>query len=341
MTKNKMMRIASILLVAVLISTCAISGTFAKYVTKTEGTDTARVAKWGILLGVENANVFADHYAKDDETYIGGENTVEIVEDNEGVVKAAAEVFKLVAPGTGVEFDTDDTTESNSIKATVFGTPEVATRYSLKIEGLKDVFLAAGTYTDYTNLVATTDEDGVTTYGYTDVFELDEDYYPVKFDLKVSNENGTSYTLTEKAKEISGKEFSGFSLAEAKAIVENDNYMDLLLPELEAMVAGASNAAVTVEDDAIVISMDFEPNTEMDYTFELIWKWDFEQKDADLQGEDAENYTATYDAADTLLGNLVCADFEYEAAEGADDIAAEDYSVVLGVKLTATAVQID
>lgn len=47
MRKNKMMRLASALLVAVLLSTCAISGTFAKYVTSSTGTDNARVAYWG------------------------------------------------------------------------------------------------------------------------------------------------------------------------------------------------------------------------------------------------------------------------------------------------------
>lgn len=47
MKKNKMMRVASALLVAVLLTTCAISGTFAKYTTSTGSEDTARVAKWG------------------------------------------------------------------------------------------------------------------------------------------------------------------------------------------------------------------------------------------------------------------------------------------------------
>lgn len=47
MRKNKFMRAASGLLVAVLLTTCVISGTFAKYVTSAEGSDTARVAKWG------------------------------------------------------------------------------------------------------------------------------------------------------------------------------------------------------------------------------------------------------------------------------------------------------
>ena len=51
MRKNKMMRAASGLLVAVLLSTCAISGTFAKYTTSADGTDSARVAKWGFTGG--------------------------------------------------------------------------------------------------------------------------------------------------------------------------------------------------------------------------------------------------------------------------------------------------
>ena len=43
MKKNTMMRIASVLLVAVLLSTCAISGTFAKYTSQYTGSaDRAR-----------------------------------------------------------------------------------------------------------------------------------------------------------------------------------------------------------------------------------------------------------------------------------------------------------
>ena len=48
MRKNKMMRAASALMVAVLLTTCTISGTFAKYVTTAEGKDTARVAKFDV-----------------------------------------------------------------------------------------------------------------------------------------------------------------------------------------------------------------------------------------------------------------------------------------------------
>lgn len=47
MKKNVMMRTASALLVLVLLTTCIISGTFAKYITSAEGSDSARVAYWG------------------------------------------------------------------------------------------------------------------------------------------------------------------------------------------------------------------------------------------------------------------------------------------------------
>ena len=47
MKKNRMMRLASILLVCVLLTTSVISGTFAKYTTTTTGSDKARVAYWG------------------------------------------------------------------------------------------------------------------------------------------------------------------------------------------------------------------------------------------------------------------------------------------------------
>ena len=48
--KNYLMRIASILFIVTLISTCCVSGTFAKYVTSASASDTARVAKWGVSI---------------------------------------------------------------------------------------------------------------------------------------------------------------------------------------------------------------------------------------------------------------------------------------------------
>ena len=61
MRKNKMMRLASSLLVAVLITTSAISGTFAKYTTQDSASDSARVAKWGVTV-MASGNLFGTMY---------------------------------------------------------------------------------------------------------------------------------------------------------------------------------------------------------------------------------------------------------------------------------------
>lgn len=99
-----MMRIASVLLVAVILTTCAISGTFAKYVTSGNGSDFARVAKFGVTVN-GTADTFKATYAKDDTSSTLAANTVVSTED-------------VVAPGT-----------SGSMAAfTITGTPEVAVR---------------------------------------------------------------------------------------------------------------------------------------------------------------------------------------------------------------------
>ena len=104
MKKNKIMRIASVLLVAVILTTCAISGTFAKYVTSGSGSDTARVAKFGVTV-TGTADTFKETYAKNDDSFTLAANTVVSTED-------------VVAPGT-----------SGSMAAfTLSGTPEVAVR---------------------------------------------------------------------------------------------------------------------------------------------------------------------------------------------------------------------
>ena len=61
MKKNKMMRAASGLLIATLLTTSVIAGTFAKYTTSADGTDTARVAKWGVKI-TANGDTFAEEY---------------------------------------------------------------------------------------------------------------------------------------------------------------------------------------------------------------------------------------------------------------------------------------
>jgi len=104
MKKNKMMRLASLLLVMCLLTTSVISGTFAKYTYTTNGSDSARVAKWGVQ-GTINGGAFAKTYNLEDT--VDGEFTL-AVESEE----------KVVAPGTTGTF----------AGISLTGEPEVAVR---------------------------------------------------------------------------------------------------------------------------------------------------------------------------------------------------------------------
>lgn len=114
MEKNRMMRLASALLILTLLTTCMISGTFAKYTTKAEGSDTARVAKWGVTV-TANGSTFATEYNKDDETVSGT-----IAKSVVAATPASGAKDNLVAPGTKGEMT----------KMTLSGTPEVAVKVS-------------------------------------------------------------------------------------------------------------------------------------------------------------------------------------------------------------------
>ena len=102
MKKNKMMRIASVLLVAVLFTTCAISGTFAKYTSSATGSDTARVAKWsieveGTEIGVAGGTTVAfDLFSTVNDT--GNSADDEDVENG-------TDGDNIIAPGTAGSFE--------------------------------------------------------------------------------------------------------------------------------------------------------------------------------------------------------------------------------------------
>ena len=112
MKKNVMMRVASILLVAVLISTCAISGTYAKYVTAEKGDDSARVAKFGVVVDVDGSTFEKayDSFADGNDAVLTATSTITVNSDNSG------DIQDLVAPGT----------QGKMVDIEVTGTPEVA-----------------------------------------------------------------------------------------------------------------------------------------------------------------------------------------------------------------------
>lgn len=139
MKKNKTMRIASVLLIAVLLTTSVISGTFAKYVTRGEIGDSARVAKFGVTIS-GSGTLFDQNYFREGD----GNTPAGTATDTDGVVLTieSSDGSKLVAPGSK---------NNTGMSLTVNGAPEVDVKVTLKIEdGSKDVWLGQGVYPNRT-----------------------------------------------------------------------------------------------------------------------------------------------------------------------------------------------
>lgn len=102
MKTNKMMRIASVLLVAVLLTTCVISGTFAKYTTSKNASDSARVAKWDIDFDASASGSETKEFTFDLFNTVKDTNGT----DNETDVRnLAGDGDTVIAPGTSGSFD--------------------------------------------------------------------------------------------------------------------------------------------------------------------------------------------------------------------------------------------
>ena len=217
---GKTMRVAGLLLALVLVTSCFVGGTFAKYVTSGEGSDKARVAKFGVEVAVGDDSMFSTTYKKDttDES-VTIENTV-VSSDEE----------KLVAPGTK-----EDKTLTFSVK----GAPEVAVNVKMELTATSDVFLKAGSYKDYTKAP------------YTDSFTLDDDYYPVVFTLKQGetqvaqgNLNAIKAYLDGVSKDYAANTdltttFGNYTLSWAWAFEDEDNdYVDKADTLLGNLAAG-------------------------------------------------------------------------------------------------------
>lgn len=161
--KNKFTRLASVMLVLTLLSTCVISGTYAKYVTTASSTDAARVADFGVTIKTWHNNLFEDHYATTDISYTKTDDTVESIHS----------IRQVVAPGTESQ---------SSVSFEISGTPEVAVKVDFTVEKRKEVAVMKdggtdGRYPDWT----TADKED-------DTFALEADYYPVRFSLEKDDE---------------------------------------------------------------------------------------------------------------------------------------------------------
>lgn len=125
------MRVAGLLLALVLVTSCFVGGTFAKYVTSGTGADHAKVAKWGVKVTAHGeGDIFASTYdqiaGKDDTVVAGGE-------------------YKVIAPGTK---------KDNAAVVYLSGKPEVA----VKVTYNADNFALTGKWAYNNGQAASTDE---------------------------------------------------------------------------------------------------------------------------------------------------------------------------------------
>ena len=132
-SNRKVLGLVSIVLMFTLVSACLMSGTLAKYVTESTGTDTARVAKWDINTNF-TFELFKNSYATDDSNY---ESSIafSVTGENGDLV---------IAPGTSGSYDFSITG----------GAPEVAYEIEIAIvAAYNDAWAATG----YDPLVFTLD----------------------------------------------------------------------------------------------------------------------------------------------------------------------------------------
>lgn len=136
MRKNKMMRAASGLLVAVLLSTCAISGTFAKYTTSVSSSDKARVATWGFTqTSIDFADLFKTAY---DQNVQGNADVIA-----PGTTNSATFTFKYdgqeTAPEVAYTFKVD--TAGSAIADDIKNNPNIVWSLDGGAEGNWDTLL--------------------------------------------------------------------------------------------------------------------------------------------------------------------------------------------------------
>lgn len=123
MKKNRMMRLASILLVLVLMTSSVVGGTFAKYTTSVESQDKARVAYWGFQTtnSMDITDLFDDFY----------------IHTTNGETVKAVNGEDVIAPGTEGEatfaFAWDEDVKSRGNTLGVTG-PEVDYMFTVAVE---------------------------------------------------------------------------------------------------------------------------------------------------------------------------------------------------------------
>lgn len=295
MKKNKMMRLASVLLVITLLTTSVISGTFAKYTSQDSATDTARVAKWGVVIQA-TGNLYGTRYER------GATNIANINTASMSVVGTQIAPTSVVAPGTANE---------NGMSFSINGKPEVATKVDINVIGA-NVSLFAG---DYGVMVECTDyvtADNITALAYNGLYTSSDaktftkvqngdhyddttTYYTIEDAVTAANYYPVEYELTGATRA------SGDEDADTMAAV-----LDAINTSLETNAGMTATTTGTVADRYTVTkySKEFGVNTDLATlkinNTNLTWKWKLENG-----GTTTGDVASVKDRSDTILGHMM------------------------------------
>lgn len=271
MKKNKMLRMASVLLVLTMLTTSVIGGTFAKYVTTDSATDTARVAKFGVVATV-SGGLFGSTYKA-----VADGNTITTYNVNGGTVSAAAKAdntasAEVVAPGTE---------NGEGLTLSVTGTPEVSTKVTLGSAkndagtaeyANSDIYLAAGTYGMMVEYTGVRTKENIGNY-----FTYD--------DTGKKYSQATEAVVTDTTKKV----YELRDRAEFK-----DAYYPLKWKVDSTEVTGGVTGVVTELKKTLKDGTTFTPNVPYALSAAVTWEWPF--------GDPTNN------AQDTFLGDMIAAD---------------------------------
>ena len=313
--QNKIIKIAAALMILCLMTTCAISATFAKYATTDSTEDTARVAKWGVVLSA-SGTLFGKSYATNSTT--DSDAIIALGSAQHADTHSVVANDKVVAPGTKNDV---------GVQLKLTGTPEVAysVAASTTSDDLEDIYLKAGTYgvmveayglnaatdiTQYYVLEGTSYKPATGEYAAgTDYYQLldyvnvtTEYYYPVKWYLSKNNAAATEYNNVTALTDAIRTDVNGTT------------------------TTGEGNAAVTT----INLKRDYDANHTLNDTYKITWAWEFNNGN---------------DGADTILGNINNTGNNGTVVQlsGSDyiEIQQSSYNLEVGFNITISAEQID
>ena len=299
MKKIKTMRAAGALLVATLLSTSAVSGTYAKYVSEGSAGDTARVAKWGIVIAA-SGNLFSSSYLDADDN-----TPASATEAATSISVKSYNDDAVVAPGTKSD---------QGMYFNISGTPEVDYQLSGSIEG-KDVYLAAGTYALMVPV------------------KVDASTFATLKDTLYTGTAGTSYTkLTDGA--VFDSDTAYFQLNTVATV--SDDYYPVVFSGVSSKKTAKEIVAVWAEkfgSDAIALDDDNDTGS-VKYVFddEYVYKNNTpisaDLKAQTLSWEWAFSLDEPTDMMDTILGDLAAL-YQEDATFTTDIVSVGDDGVTI------------